>query len=219
MIGVLFCIIVSFIGGVLAQAPTAVLTPAEGFNASLGSTIKFNCTVVGTTDVVWRIDENSNPADHTARGIIRLGDLEEPDGTIISMIQVSATMENDGIEIQCRAVGDTQVGSSSIEIFRVQGLLDSPSSLGITDLGSGMQRLSWEAPDSLDITNVDPDISHYNVCITILSEMSCRNVPGLEYEFVSVRVEIEFTVATVNIVGEGSVSVISYAPCDSGTGE
>ena len=218
----ILCLFLSFTGErVLAQAPTAVLTPAEGFNASLGSTITFNCTVVpvGLTDIFWRVNGDSDSATHIARGIVRQPNIAEPDGTIISRIEVSATIENDNIIIQCRASGDTQVGSSSEVTFRVQGLLDPPSGLAITDLGTGRQGLSWMAPDSLDITGVDPDICHYNVCSSILNEVSCRDVQDLEYEFVSVRIGIDFTVTAVNIVGESSVSSISYVPCDSGTGK
>ena len=204
----------------LAQAPTAVLAPAEGFNASLGSIITFNCTVMPVgADIVWRVNGDSDSASHIARGIVRQPNIMESDETIISRIEVSATVENDEITIQCRASGDTLVASSSIVTFRVQGLLDPPSALMITASEPGRQRLSWMAPESLDITGIDPDISHYNVCSSILNEVSCRDVQGLEYTFVSVRIGIDFTVAAVNTVGEGNVSSIPYVPCDSGTGE
>ena len=93
--------VLSFSGNsALAQtAPTAVLNPAEGVNASLGSTVTFTCIINGTEDVLWTVDGISNPSVQREMGITQNNTVGQPDGTFISRIHVSSTMENTGIEI------------------------------------------------------------------------------------------------------------------------
>ena len=88
--------------------------------------------------------------------------------------------------------------------------------LGISDSEGPTRRLSWTPPPTLDLTDVHPDISHYNVC---LNEVSCRNVEGTELSFLNIRMGIEFSIVAVNVVGQGNASTINHEPCDSTTGE
>ena len=213
--------VLSFSGNsALAQtAPTAVLNPAEGVNASLGSTVTFTCIINGTEDVLWRVDGISDPTVQRQRGITQNSTVGQPDGTFISRIHVSSTMENNGIEILCRAIGALSNGQSETVTLFVQGLLSSPTALGISDSEGPTRRLSWTPPPTLDLTDVHPDISHYNVCSSILNEVSCNDVQGTELSFLNIRIGIEFSVAAVNVVGEGNASTINHEPCDSTTGE
>ena len=86
-------------------------------------------------------------------------------------------------------------------------------------IGSVLQPvlLRWNAPFSLNITNVDPDISNYTVFITNLntSRNGSETVAGTETEFVFTNLPGEdqnpchvyaFTVTAMNLVGEGNSS-------------
>ncbi len=211
--------VLSFSGN-SAQAqtvPTAVLSPEGGFNASLGSTVTFTCIINGTEDVLWRVDGISDPTVQSQRGITQNSTVGQPDGSFISRIHISSTMENNGIEILCRAIGMFN-GQSETVTLSIQGLLSSPTPLNIFDSGGSTRRLSWTPPPTIDLTDIHPDIS-YNVCSSILNEMSCNDFQGTELLFVNVRIEIEFSVAAVNVLGESNASTINHEPCDSTTGE
>ena len=89
------------------------------------------------------------------------------------------------------------------------GLLDAVSNLKSENLVHAIN-LTWEAPPSLDITGVDPDI-WYRVDITvsgtsdiILSYYS--NVPEFIYNGTNTSVMYEFRVTPVNDAGNGTTS-------------
>ena len=87
----------------------------------------------------------------------------------------------------------------------------------IVNQGASHSRLFWETPESLNITDIDPDISNYRIC-TNLSEV-CINTTDLEYIFPNVRIPIEFSVTAINVVGESNASIAVYEPCDPTTGK
>ena len=85
-----------------------------------------------------------------------------------------------------------------------------------------MRRLTWDEPFSLDITDVEPDISHFEVCYSLVNteKSRCIRVNQTEFTFLSVSVPLLFTVSAVNVVGEGNASSIPHDGngCDSTTG-
>ena len=208
------------------QMPTAVISPVDGYVASLGSSpaTSFHCTVTGTDSIIWRVDgyvtTSSNLDD---RNIVRQSD-EIQDGTVISTILIPATEINNNSSVLCIAInlnGGANANSETVFYF-VQGILDPPGGLTITAGENDFTReLTWQAPPTLDISNVDPDISHYNVCTTFSQTggQSCSDVQETEYSFLNVRVALEFSVSAVNVVGQSNVSTVSHQPCDSATGK
>ena len=75
--------------------------------------------------------------------------------------------------------------------------------------------LCWDAPFSLDITGVEPDISNYTVFIINLntSRSGSETVNGTGFEFTNLLGEEpnpcyihSFTVTAVNLAGEGNSS-------------
>ena len=75
--------------------------------------------------------------------------------------------------------------------------------------------LRWDAPFSLNITDVDSDISNYTVFITNLNTSRNGSETVTETEFVFTNLPEEdpnpcyiyiFGVTAVNIVGEGNIS-------------
>ena len=95
--------------------------------------------------------------------------------------------------------------------------MDPPINFTIVDQGTSYSRLFWEAPESLDITDIEPDISNYRIC-TNLSGV-CINTTELEHVFPNVRITIEFSVTAINVVGESDASITIYEPCDPTTGK
>ena len=104
-------------------------------------------------------------------------------------------------------------------LFRVQGLLDAPSNLMLSEADNQhMRRLTWDKPFSLDITDVDPDIECYNVCYRLVNvtvkNSQCTCVNQAEYTYLCIGVPLLFTVSAINLVGEGGVTSILHDGCD-----
>ena len=97
------------------------------------------------------------------------------------------------------------------------GVLDPPINLTIVNQGASLSRLFWEAPESLDITDIEPDISNYRVSTNLSG--ACINTTELEHVFPNVRITIEFSVTAINVVGESNASIAIYEPCDPTTGK
>jgi hypothetical protein len=115
------------------------------------------------------------------------------------------------------STGVSGVASEPV-LFKIQGLLDAPSNLMLSEADDQhMRRLSWEEPFSLVITDVDPDIECYNVCYSLVNataeKSQCTCVNQTEYTFLCVSVPLLFTVSAVNVVGEGGASSILHDGC------
>ena len=100
-------------------------------------------------------------------------------------------------------------------VFHYKGLLAAPGNPYINNRNGSIRQpvvLCWDAPFSLDITGVDPDISNYTIFVTNLntSRNGSVTVPGTEFEFTNLPGEEpnpcyihSFTVSAVNLAGEG----------------
>ena len=91
----------------------------------------------------------------------------------------------------------------------ILGLPDYPPNLHITSYGS-YHKLSWNPPFSLDITDVDPDISGYTICTNVSDR--CLNTTENVLRFPNLCMPVEFTVSANNIVGQGVKGAIVYQP-------
>ena len=102
------------------------------------------------------------------------------------------------------------------------GVLGRCPNLQIISSGNYHQRLTWDAPATLNITAVEPDISSYIVCSNISTECTTINVTEAggdssdlrQYTFLNLRAYINFTVTAVNIVGVGESTSIVTEPCE-----
>ena len=92
------------------------------------------------------------------------------------------------------------------------GKLTAPADLNVSSTVDIIY-LSWTAPSTLDITDVDPDISNYTVYIIDIAT-STTNTTHTEYTFCCpasfAHQSYEFSVSAWNELGEGSRSNPMY---------
>lgn len=205
---------------IVAEEPLVILRPESGFNASEGSgATTFNCTLSGFASVpantFVQLTGSSGrilEEDYQARGIST--EFRQTS----AVVKIEASLQNNNISILCGSVlalNRPPILSLS-EVFQVQGVLDPPQALGISPSGSSpsLNILSWTAPFSLDLTDIDPDIIGYNICCNISAEPSCFFTEKTTYEFLNVRLPLEFRVSAINVVGESPPNVIGHPPCN-----
>ena len=199
---------------------TAVITP-RGYNASLDpeASFTFQCDVTGADSVQWLVDGLLTiRQDVRDRGISESGvvTVDETTGSFRGSISVTRNVNNANTTIICIAnivtpTGTTGVSSEPI-LFKIQGLLDAPSNLMLSETNDQrMRRLSWDKPFSLDITDIEQDISYYKVCYSISTEkFQCQYTEKTEFTFLYARIPLNFTVSAVNVVGEGEAMTKLY---------
>ena len=211
------------------QAQVSVsISPQEDYNALLDPefSIQFNCTSTRPS-IEWRVNNmiptvGSEVANR--QGVVTSAVETIGSGMFFSSLRIQARNDSNNTSIQCRAIDTDSVMPvlNSIVVFlNIQGLLGPSPNLSLSDADDGLTRvLSWGAPETLDITNVDPDINSYQVCYNLTDDLTCVIVSSLErreFIFLYVRVSLLFTVTAINVVGEGAASSIVHQPigCDS----
>ena len=215
-----------FIRGKHSQL-TAVVTP-RGYNASLDpeASFTFQCDVTGTNSVQWFVDGSPASAQEIRDRGISASDtitVDEATSSVRRSLSILRNITNRNTTIRCVATavsstGDVIGASSEPVLFKIQGLLDAPSNLVLSEADNQhMRRLNWDEPFSLDITDVDPDIECYNVCYSLVNvsaeKSQCTCVNQTEYTFLCVSVPLLFTVSAVNVVGEGEATSILHEGC------
>ena len=197
---------------------TAIITPRNGYNASLDpeANFTFQCDVTGADSVLWLVDGLLSTRQDIRNHGISESDViivDEATGSFRAYISLSRNVANRNTTIICIADIVLSAGVASDPVlFQVQGFLDTPSHLTLSEANNQHERrLSWDEPFSLDITDVDPDITHYKVCYTLINAEKlslCTHVNQTEYTFLYVSLPLLFTVSAVNVVGEGNSSSI-----------
>ena len=204
---------------------TAVITP-RGYNASLDpeASFTFQCDVTGTDNIQWLVDgEPLSTQEIRDRGISASNTItvDEATDSFRRSLYILRNIINMNTTIVCLATVLSPIvifSVSELVLFKVQGLLDVPSNLMLSEVDNQhMRRLSWDEPFSLDITDVDPDIECYNVCYSLVNvsaeKSQCTCVNQTEYTFLCVSVPLLFTVSAVNVVGEGEATSVLHDGC------
>ena len=205
---------------VLYAQPTAVITP-RGYNASLDpeASFTFQCDATGADGVQWSVDGVVASREDILRdrGIRESGiiTVDEATRSLRRTLSIVRNINNSIINITCIASSFSPIGIDSSEpvLFKLQGLLDAPSNLMLSEADNQhMRRLIWDEPFSLDITDIEPDISHYNVYYSLVNANKSQHVLVnlTEFAFPYVNVPLIFTVSAVNVVGEGNASSIIH---------
>lgn len=198
-----------------AQTVTAIIVPTK-FIASLnsGAVTTFRCNVTGTESLVWSVDGVPSSNEEVADRGITTTPVDIVDDTLTSTLSVPRSTVNDNATITCTALSlaNNVLLSSEPARFQVQGLLDPPPNTALSEVNERfMRKLSWDKPFSLNITDVEPDINHYQVCYNFSVEIiQCLLVNETEFTFLNVHVSLMFSVSAVNVVGVGDASSIRH---------
>ena len=206
---------------------TAVITP-RGYNASLDpeASFTFQCDVTGSNNVQWLVNGRpSTTQENRGRGISQssITTVDEVTDSFRISLSILRNITNRNTTIVCQVTATLSTGevrgiASDPVRFQIQGLLDAPSNLILSEADNQhMRRLSWEHPFSLDITDVDRDIECYNVCYSLVNvsaeKSQCTYVIQIEYTFLCVSVPLLFTVSAVNVVGQGEATSMPHNGC------
>ena len=228
----LWLLAINFVNENDAQS-TATITP-NGFNASLDpeSNFTFQCDVTEADDIGWLIDSiplSREEIKDRGIGANKAIALDRATYSLRGFLSIPINEQNRNTSIDCLAIDaftprNIVYTFSEPVFFKVQGLLDAPSNLILSEAGNQfMRRLSWEEPFSLDIINVEPDISYYRICSSFSNDSNesvCTQVEKTEFTFIYVNIPLLFTVSAVNVVGEGDSASILHDgnACSSSTG-
>ena len=204
-----------------------IISPRENYNSALDpdSYVNFYCTSTGGT-IEWRL--NNTVASNFIQSRMVNFTVAAPieGGSFLSILSIPSITNIGNTSVQCRAV-DTDRGliqRSELVYLNIQGLLGPPPNLTLSEADEQLTRLyRWDAPETLDITNIDPDIQNYQVCYNLsAAEMTCTNVSSeeeREFKFSNVHVPLLFTVSAFNVVGEGSASTVVHQPSNCSNAE
>lgn len=193
----------------------------ESFVASEGSgKVNFTCSVFDRTpSTLVILVEGTEPTEQERR--IRGIETTLTNSTT-RLFSIESTAVNNNTELSCLAVFDLQGQRSLPSILQVQGLLSPPTELRTAELTANLQRLSWTAPFTLDITGIERDIAGYRVCFSLseLEVIMCNFTQDLFFDFLNFGFTLKFNVTALNVVGESNVTTFTRQPCNpSGTGE
>ena len=199
---------------------TATISPNGDYNAPLNESflIRTNCTGNGSI-IVWLVDGSViNNEIKLDRGVSFIfPSVDKGGGLFFSSLWVPASEVNNMTSIRCVVVRHEESSHvpesaySSLVFLNIQGLLAPPPNIAISEVDvNGKRILSWDAQETLDLTDFEPDILFYTVCCNHTGDLVCVNVSKREYKFSNIRVPLLFTVAAVNVVGEGNASCIVY---------
>lgn len=203
-------------------AQSIAILPQE-FTASLNRSRpseipSFTCSITPNTTSVSTVNVlvngvQFNTPELESRGIIILRQ-----GTTMRTVFVEPRMENNNTVISCVAVTGSRILRSLEARLLIQGLLSSPSDLEISSIAGHpyINRLSWQPPFTLNITNLEPDIVGYRVCFTFMATQVCTVVENTLYEFFNVRLTLDFLITAINIVGEGDAGRVMHPACATG---
>lgn len=203
------------------QDTTVVLSPTR-LIASGGSGIaNFSCVILnppkGTIILSVLVNSLSLTDEHKRRGI----------GLIMTnssagVVTIDSREENNNTILSCTAGAvafSFAFFLSSPSVFYVQGVLSPPPSLRIIRFfpsAAGYKRLMWDAPFTLDVPNQEPDIIGYRVCVNFAQTLMCMRTQDTFYDFLNIRLPLDFHVTALNVVGESSPSTILNPACHAG---
>lgn len=178
----------------------------------MGSAGTFHCAVTGGHIISWYVDRmpSVNPSVRS-RGIFASPVTSINTTWIQSNLTVSATLENDGILINCIVLafvdGDLMKGISETATFHVER--PSPP-INLTLEVSGNQSLltlRWNSPSRTILSNVSI-ISMYTVYVNVFRTgvVTYYNTAIQEYSMMNPCSDVKFRVTAWNDVGEGAAT-------------
>ena len=218
MIPLRVCLVFVFLDGISKAYSQVQLTPLA-FNASEGSNpVVFACSASLSGSIFFSANAVS-VADQNVQQ--QRGITVTVVNASFSILTILPHLINDNLTITC-FLGSSLGGVVFVDaLLLVQGRLPAPPNLIIMEAtqSPGLQELSWNPPFTLDLTDQDPDILGYRVCFTMpsvnadMESSQCRITQALNYSFINVGLLLNFSVAALNPVGDGSSGVVVHQPC------
>ena len=197
------------------------ISPSSFTSALSNDSITFTCTLSQSTSVQVFVVLLGEVGDDPSAFIRVSPELSAERGiTIVEnltaiAISIEPRMINNNTAILCTV--QEVLGAQSClanSSFIVQGLLSPPPDLAIESRPQVM-RLAWNPPFTLDITNVDPDITGYRVCFTLSAINTCILTEDTMYEYLNISLPLEFLVTALNMAGESNASSVTHQACDT----
>ncbi len=192
----------------------AAITPPLIYNAYQDSTElgSFTCVTRNSDDIRWIVDGYADN-DPSLRDKIFVYTEPYANRSQHSVIRIPAIPANNRIaEIECRAYDDEaweEASSAHTAQFNIQGLLDMPPNATYSSYNATHYLVEWMQPQTLDISNVEPDIDNYTACTyknNVESMPECVNTTTTQL-FLPKYFFDQFVFITVwNIVGESNSS-------------
>ena len=97
----------------------------------------------------------------------------------------------------------------------ITGVLGEPQNVTSIHLNLTHTRINWLPPYTLNITDIEPDIQQYTVCVSI-ADIShyCFNSTARELILPNLNVHKEVNVSAWNGLGEGETAELSVDACE-----
>ena len=216
-----------------------IISPPVSVNVTIGTTASFQCTVEGGP-LYWTVNGSDSPGEWG--GGVNFDTRPAGTGQM-STLSIMATLSRNITLVKCAVNDiesdtallliqgmcvcvhmricirqlhhDVRVMSitfSSNENCNLLGLLGAPSGLSVNSNYTVID-LIWNEPYSLDITNMEPDISHFRITVEntrtgsyFLANTSRAKFMLYQQSSVDVCTIYRFQVAAVNSVGFGESS-------------
>ena len=96
---------------------------------------------------------------------------------------------------------------------RIAGLLQVSMNIITASYNTSHNIIIWAEPFTLDITDVDPDIIGYTVCISVRDVHECGNVTATEVIVPKYYFDVNIMITAWNIIGESPAALYSIIPC------
>ena len=213
-----YCLVLLYLCSISSISGQVRLEP-QNFNASEGSeAISFLCSApVSSIFFFTANDKSIDQVVMQQRGIV-----QNTVNDSASRLTVRPLLVNNNLSIACFSLA---LMARTDGVLLVQGTLSAPPDAIIGSASStGLKELSWNPPFTIDLSAQDPDILGYKLCFTLalpshsghINTLQCRITQSLTYSFTNVRLNLNFTVAALNPVGEGASSVVLHQACSGG---
>ncbi len=171
----------------------------------------FTCVTLDSDDIRWIIDgyAHNHPTVRDDFNI-RVSTVSYSNRSQHSIIMIPAIPANNHITvIECRAYNFEPweiARSDNTAQYSIQGLLEMPPNVTYSTYNATHNLIQWAEPQTLDITNVEPDIDDYTVCVYRNAEYSwmveCVNVSTPQYILPKYFFRQVVIITAWNVVGE-----------------
>ncbi len=125
-------------------------------------------------------------------------------------------------DVGCYSYGEGYTTSNGR--LTIQGQLSAPAELTAAQSTEyeGYIKVTWRAPFTLDLTNIDPDILGYEICINPIlpginatKSRQCSTTKTTFFNLLQVNLPVNISVSAINVDGPGHSKKILHEACTS----